>query len=71
MFDVKDKDGKYSHSKVLCVATTGITTLLTAIAIWRGTEFTWPLAAVLVALLYAPYGLDAIKAVAKMRFNAN
>ncbi len=69
--DLKDRDGKrHSAAKVLVFGCTvaGFVTLLVAFA--KGYVWTWPAVAAFVAFLWAPYALDVIKALAKIRWGA-
>lgn len=67
--DLLDESGeRHVHSKVMIFGVTLTTFLLLVLIIVKQYELGWPLALVLVAYLYAPFGLDTIKTLVKLRF---
>lgn len=67
--DLLDASGeRHVHSKVMVLGVTALTFVLLLLIVLLDRGVTWPLALLIAAFLYAPFGLDTIKSLAKLRF---
>jgi hypothetical protein len=71
LVDLTDAQGRHVHSKVLAFGVTAAVAVIVGLNLLVGDRpLTWPEAAILAALLVAPYGLDGFKTLVKLRFGA-
>lgn len=67
--DLLDASGeRHVHSKVMVLGTTATTFLLLLLIVLLDRAVSWALAVLIALYLYAPFGLDTIKSLAKLRF---
>lgn len=67
--DLLDQSGdRHVHSKVMVFGVTAATFILLLLIVLLDRAVTWPLGVLIAAFLYAPFGLDTIKSLAKLRF---
>jgi len=70
--DLVDESGRHVHSKVLAFGVTVAVALIVGLNLLLGERpLAWPEAAILAALLVAPYGLDGFKTLLKLRFGGD